>query len=160
MRKTVFLILPITLIFSSNFGAQAQQVESLRDRPYLALVKGDTPNSCSFISADLLERSADIVQGLLFVRSGSNLGDSLERVRYKIHFIPDQPNAINVLQWTAVAGGNYTQAIVTLRDNKVQSRNFTMAINYNQPNERRCQWEVREPQQEILLNSPTSPLDQ
>jgi hypothetical protein len=156
MRKAVFLILPITLILSSNLGVQAQQVESLGDRPYLALVKGDTPNSCSFISADLLERAADIVKGLVFVRPD----DSLERVRYKMRFVPDQPNATNVLQWTALAGGNYTQAIVNLRNNEVQSRNFIMAINYKQPNERRCQWEVREPQQEILLNSPTSPLGQ
>jgi hypothetical protein len=65
MRKAVFLILPITLIFSSNFGVQAQQIDSLVDRPYLALVKGDAPNNCSFISADLLERVADIVKGLV-----------------------------------------------------------------------------------------------
>jgi hypothetical protein len=77
-----------------------------------------------------------------------------------MRFVPDQPNATNMLQWTAVAGGNYTQAIVNLRNNSVQSRNFTMGINYNQPNERRCQWEVREPRQEILLDFPTSPLDQ
>lgn len=44
--------------------AQAQQVESSIDRPSLVLVKGDTSNSCSFVSTDVLERTADIVQGL------------------------------------------------------------------------------------------------
>ncbi|BAZ66676.1 MAG: hypothetical protein KME28_10065 [Pelatocladus maniniholoensis HA4357-MV3] len=154
MRKSIFLILPVTFILFSKLDAQAQQVESLIDRPYLALVKGDTANSCSFISADLLQRTADIVQALVFVRPG----DSLEEVRYKMRFVPDQPNATNTLQWTAVAGGNYTEAIVNLRNNSAQSRSFTMAINYNQPNERRCEWQVRDPQQEIPLNSPTSPL--
>jgi hypothetical protein len=156
MRKAVFLILPIILILFPNFRAQAQRVESSFERPYLALVKGDTPNSCSFISTDLLERAADIVQGLLFVRPD----DSPEWVSYKVRLIPDQPYARNTLQWTALAGGNYTKAVVNFRNNIVQDRTFTMAINYNQPNEKRCQWEVREAQQRIQSNSPASPVGQ
>ncbi|MGJ5675949.1 MAG: hypothetical protein ACR9NN_20420 [Nostochopsis sp.] len=156
MRKSIFVMLPITFILFSNLEAQAQEVESLNDRPYLALIKGDTANSCSFISADLLQRTADIVQALVFVRPG----DSLEQVRYKMRFVPDEPNTTNTLQWKALAGGNYTEAIVNLRNNTAQSRTFAMAINYNQPNERRCQWEVRDPQQEIRFNPPTSPIQQ
>ncbi|ARV59965.1 hypothetical protein BZZ01_16240 [Nostocales cyanobacterium HT-58-2] len=156
MRKAIFLILPITLILFSSHRAQAQRVESSFERPYLALVKGDVPNNCSFISADLLDRAADIVQDLEFVRSG----DSPEQVRYKVRFIPDQPYGGNTLQWTAIAGGNYTKSVVNFRDNSVQSRTFTMAINYNQPNEKRCQWEIREIQQGIQPTSPTPPLGQ
>lgn len=151
MRKAVFLILPITLILFSNQRVQSQQAESSFDRPYLALVKGDTANSCSFISADLLERTADIVDDLLFVRPG----DPPEWVRYKMRFVPDQSSG-NALQWTGLAGGNYIKAVVNFRNNSVQSRSFTMAINYNQPNQKLCQWEVRETQQAIKLNSPTS----
>lgn len=156
MRKAIFLILPIILILFPELGAQAQPVESSGDRPYLALVKGDTPNSCSFISTDVLTRTADIVQGLLFVRPG----DSPDQVEYKMRFPPEQPYASNALQWTASAGGNYIRAVVDFSNNRVQSRNFTMAIDHNQPNEKRCQWEVREPQQEIQPNSPASPLGQ
>lgn len=163
MKKAVFLILPITLIFFSHQKAQAQPVETSTDRPYLTLVKGDTPNSCSFISADLLERAANIVQNLLFVRSG----DSLEEVKYKMRFLPDRSTTNNALQWTALAGGNYTNAIVNLRDNRAQSRTFTMAINYNQPNQKQCQWVVQEPQQQaqqpeqqMQFNAPASSLNQ
>jgi len=156
MRTAIFLILPTTLILFPNFGAQAQQVESSIDRPYLVLVKGDTPNSCSFISTDILERSADIVQGLLFVRPG----DSPDQVENKMRFPPEQPYTGNALQWTASAGGNYTRAVVNFGDNRTQSRTFTMAINYNQPNEKSCQWEVRDPQQGAQPNSPALPLGQ
>jgi hypothetical protein len=105
MRKAILLILPITLILFPNQRTQAQRVESSFDRPYLALVKGDTPNSCSFISGDLLERTADIVQDLLFVRSG----DSPQQVSYQVRFASDQPYTGNALQWTALAGGNYSE---------------------------------------------------
>ncbi|NMG18410.1 hypothetical protein [Brasilonema bromeliae] len=153
MRKAVFLILPITLILFPSQRAQSQRVESSFDRPYLALVKGDTPNSCSFISGDFLERAADIVQDLLFVRPG----DSPQQVSYEVRFVPDQPYARDALQWTALAEGNYTKAIVNFRDNRAQERIFTMAINYNQPNEKLCQWAVREPQQGTQSQSPASP---
>ncbi|GAB1540520.1 hypothetical protein NUACC21_31890 [Scytonema sp. NUACC21] len=156
MRKALFLILPITLTLFPNFGAQAQRVDYSGEPAYLALVKGDTPNNCSFISADYLERVADIVEDLLFVRPG----DSPEWVRNKVRFIPDQDDGRNALEWTALAGGNYTKAVVNFRDNSVRSRTFTMAINYNRPNEKRCQWEVREVQQNIQSSSPTSSLGQ
>ncbi len=156
MRKAIFLILPITFILFPSLRAQSQPVESSTDRPYLALVKGDTSNSCSFISADVLVRAADIVQGLLFVRPG----DSPDQVEYKMRFPPERSDAGDALQWTASAGGNYTRAVVNFRDNRAQSRTFTMAINYNQPDEKRCQWEVRDPQQGTQPNSPASPLGQ
>ncbi|GAA6617030.1 hypothetical protein [Scytonema sp. NUACC26] len=155
MKKAIFLILPMTLMVCSNLKVQAQRVDSSRERAYLALVKGDTPNSCSFMSADYLERVSDIVQDLLFVRPD----DSPEWVRYKVRFTPDRDYARNALEWTAFAGGNYIKAVVDFRNNSVQSRTFTMAINYNQPNERRCQWLVREVGQEIQSNSSTSSLN-
>lgn len=156
MRTAAFLLLPITLILLPNFEAQAQPVESSIDRPYLALVTGDTPNSCSFISADVLERSASIVGDLLFV----NPGDSPNLVKSKVRFPNDPVDAADIMQWTATAGGNYTRAVVNFRDNRVQSRTFTMATNYNQPNEKRCEWEVRDPQQRVQSNPPASPLGQ
>ncbi len=155
MKTAIFLILPITLIFFPSLRAQTQAVESSIDRPYLALITGDTPNSCSFISAAVLERAATIVGDLLFV----NPGDSPDLARSKVRFSPDRIDASDALQWTATAGGNYTRAVVNFRDNRVQERTFTMATNYNQPNEKRCEWQVRDPQQRTQLNSPT-PLGQ
>ncbi|MUG98819.1 hypothetical protein F7734_43615 [Scytonema sp. UIC 10036] len=156
MKKAIFLILPMTLMVFPNFKVQAQRVDSSEQPAYLALVKGDTPNSCSFMSADYLERVSDIVEDLLFVRPD----DSPEWVRYKVRFTPDREYARNALEWTGLAGGNYTKAVVNFRNNSVQSRTFTMAINYNQPNERQCQWEVREARQGIQPNSSTSSLNQ
>ena len=156
MRTTIFLLLPITLTLLPNWEAQAQPVETSTDRPYLALVQGDTPNSCSFISAALLDRASDTVADLEFV----NPGDPPDQVRSKVRSIPDQASAGDTLQWTAQAGGNYTRAVVSFRNNRAQSRTFTMAINYNQPNEKRCEWEVREPQQRVQSNPSASPLGQ
>lgn len=147
MKKTISLILSIPLIFLLGNKAQAQPVQSANDRPYLALVKGDDGNnSCSFISADLLERTADVVRGLLFITPQ----DSREQVLNKMRFAPDQYNSANALQWTALAQTNYTKAAVSFDNKGVQRRTFTMAINYNQPNQRECQWEVRIPQQPTL----------
>lgn len=148
MRTVHYLLMTTILIFFPNLEAQAQQVESSTDRPFLVLVKGDTPNSCSFVAPDILERTADIVQGLLFVQ----LGDSPDSVESKMRFTPDQPYKDGVLQWTAIAQGNYTKAVVNFRDNSAASRTFTMATNYNQPDEKRCQWEVQEPQQNTEEN--------
>ena len=148
MKTVHYLLLTAILIFFPKLEAQAQQVESSTDRPFLALVKGDTPNSCSFVSPDVLERTADIVQGLLFVQ----LRDSPDSVESKMRFTPDQPYKDGVLQWTAIAQGNYTKAVVNFGDNGATSRTFTMATNYNQPNEKRCQWEVQEPQQNTEEN--------
>lgn len=156
MKTVHYLILTTILIFFPNLAAQAQQVESSSDRAFLVLVKGDTPNSCSFVSPDVLERTADIVQGLLFVQ----LGDSPDSVESKMRFTPDQPYKDSILQWTAIAQGNYTQAVVNFRDNGVASRTFTMATNYNQPDEKRCQWEVKEPQQNTEENILTPSLSQ
>lgn len=156
MRIAIFPILSIALIFSPSLRAQAQPVESSIDRPQLVLVTGDTPNSCSFINADVLERGASIVGDLLFINSE----DSLDQVRSKVRFAPDSVNAANTLQWTATAGGNYTRAVVNFQDNRVQQRTFTMATNYNQPNEKRCEWRVEDPQQRNQPNASTSTLGQ
>jgi hypothetical protein len=107
-----------------------------------------------------LERSADIAQGLLFVRSG----DSPDQVKYKMRFVPDGAYANNTLQWTAIAGKNYTRADVSFDNNRVANRSFTMAVNYEQPEQKQCRWEVREPQpaaaqttQQDLAPAPNSP---
>lgn len=152
MRAAIFLLIPTTLVVTANFGAQAQEVETTIDRPFLTLVQGDEPKSCSFISPDILERSADLVQSLFFVQQG----DSPDQVQYKMRFVPDQPYAGETLQWTAVAGQNYTRAAVNFSKSRVSNRTFTMAINYNQPDEKRCQWRVQEPQQRALPNSSPS----
>lgn len=147
MKKAISLILSIPLIFLLGDKGQAQPVQSTTDRPYLALIKGDNnSNSCSFMSADLLERTADVVQGLLFITPQ----DSRDQVLYKMRFVPDQNNSANDLQWTALAQSNYTKATVSFGNNLVQRRTFTMATNYNQSNQRECQWEVRIPQQQTL----------
>ena len=151
MRTAHYLLLSAILIFFPHLEAQAQQVESSTDRPSLVLVKGDTSNSCSFVSTDVLERTADIVQGLFFVQ----LGDSPDAVESKMRFTPDQPYGDSLLQWTAIAQGNYTKSVVNFADNGAASRTFTMATNYNQPDEKRCQWEVQEPQQNPEENFST-----
>jgi hypothetical protein len=142
MRAAIFPILAIALVFFPSGETLAQQVETGSDRPFLALVEGDADERCSFISAEVLERSADIAQGLLFVRTG----DSPDQVKYKMRFVPDGAYANNVLQWTAIAGKNYTRADVNFNDNRAAARSFTMAINYQQPEQKQCRWEVREPQ--------------
>lgn len=151
MKAVIFLLLPVALSLLPDRELQAQQVETAADRPFLALVEGDTPNTCSFISADVLERSADMAQGLLFVRAG----DSPDQVKYKMRFVPDRPYGNDVLQWTATAGQNYTRADVNFRDNRTTTRAFTMAVDYQQPNQRQCRWEVREPQQQETQPSIT-----
>lgn len=162
MKTTYFLLLASILSFLPNLEAPAQQVETSTDRPFLVLVQGDTANSCSFISADLLTRAADVVQSLLFVQPG----DSPDAVESKMRFVPDQPLTDGRLQWTASSRGNYTNAVVNFRDNRADTRTFTMAVNYNQPNEKRCQWRVQEPLEETLGETsgepqvPLSPLGQ
>lgn len=141
-RVVIFPIVAIALIVFSSRKTPAQQVEASSDRPFLALVEGDAPNRCSFMSAEILERSADIAQGLLFVRTG----DSPDQVRYKMRFVPDAAYANNTLQWTAIAGKNYTKADVNFDKDRATTRTFTMAINYQQPEQKQCRWEVREPQ--------------
>ena len=147
MRYAVFLILPT--ILCANYSALAQ--EDLSTGPSLVLVKGDTPNSptpsCSFISITEL-KPIPIVQGLLFVQ----LGDSPDRVEAKVGFLPDQPYANGILQWTAMKGGNYVKAMVNFRNNGALKRSFIMANNYKQPNEKQCQWEVQEEQQGTQQN--------
>lgn len=146
--KYAVLILSTTLILSTNYGVQAQ--ESVSSGSNLVLVKGDstaaTP-TCSFISATVL-RPIPIVQGLLFVQRG----DSPDRVEAKMGFLPDQPYANGVLQWTAMKGGNYVKAVVNFRNDGALTRSFTMVTKYKQPNEKQCQWEVRE-EQELQENS-------
>lgn len=140
MRYAV-LILSTTLILSTDYSV-AQ--EDFSTGPSLVLVKGDTPTptpSCSFISITEL-KPIPIVQGLLFVQ----LGDSPDRVEAKVGFLPDQPYAKGVLQWTAIKGGNYVRAMVNFRNNGALKRSFMMANNYKQPNEKQCQWEVQEQQ--------------
>ena len=107
-----------------------------------------------------MERSADLAQGLLFVRSG----DSPDQVKYKMRFVPDEAYANDVLRWTASAGKNYTQADINFKDNRAANRSFTMAINHQQPEQKQCRWEVREPQpaaaqttQQDLAPAPNSP---
>jgi hypothetical protein len=142
MKAAIFPVLAIALVLLSSRETPAQQVETGSDRPFLALVEGDAGDRCSFMSAEVLERSADIAQGLLFVRSG----DSPDQVKYKMRFVPDAAYANNTLQWTAIAGKNYTQADVGFDNNRATNRSFTMAVNYQQPEQKQCRWEVREPQ--------------
>ena len=157
MRKAVFLILPATLMLCPSYGALAQ--EDVSSGPSLVLVKGDTPSSptpsCSFISATVL-RPVPIVQGLLLVQPG----DPPEQVSAKMGSSPDQPYANDVLQWTAMKGGNYVRAVVNFRNNGALKRSFTMATNYKQPNEKQCQWEVQEEQRGTPQDSLSPPLMQ
>lgn len=160
MRYAAFLILPTTLTLCTNYSALAQQ--DFSSGPSLVLVKGDTPNSstpsCSFISITEL-KPIPIVQGLLFVQ----LGDSPDRVEAKVGFSPDQPYTNDVLQWTAIKGGNYVRAMVNFRNNGALKRSFMMANNYKQPNEKQCQWEVQEQQNQdsqSLMQSPANLVNQ
>lgn len=163
MRYAIFLVLPTTLILSTNYRVQAQ--ESVSSGSNLVLVKGDSTAStptCSFISATEL-RPVPIVQGLLFVQRG----DPPDRVEAKMGFLPDQPYANGVLQWTATKGGNYVRAVVNFRNNGALTRSFTMATKYKQPNEKQCQWEVQAEQelqqnrfQSLLQNLPVNPTNQ
>lgn len=142
MKAAIFPVLAIALVVFSSRETLAQQVETGSDRPFLALVEGDAGDRCSFISTEVLERSADIAQGLLFVRSG----DSPDQVKYKMRFVPDGAYADNVLQWTAIAGKNFTRAEVNFDKDRAATRSFIMAVNYQQPEQKQCRWEAREPQ--------------
>jgi len=148
MRTAFFLVLPTTLILSTTYCALAQV------GPALLLVKGDTSKqlkpSCSFISATQLV-PVPIVQTLLTVQPG----DSPEQVEGKMGFASDQPYSNGVLQWTAVTGGNYARAVVNFRNQKALKRSFTMALNYKQPSEKQCQWEVKGIDEGIQQNSPS-----
>ncbi len=143
MKFTTILLLSATLIVTSRDVAQAYSG--------LVLVKGDIPNSCSFISVTELE-SVPTVQRLLTVRPGS----SPEQVGQEIGFQPDQPYNGGLMHWTAVRGGNYLRSVVNFRHSRAFSRSLTMAINYRQPNEKQCTWEVRSPQS-IQIDTETVP---
>lgn len=152
MRTAIFLVLPTTLILSTSHCALAQLGN------YLELVKGDTPNSptpsCSFTSDTILS-PVPIVQGLLGVQPG----DPPEQVEAAVRFPPDQPYSNEVLQWTAQRGENYVKAVVNFRNNGALTRSFTAAINYQQPDEKQCEWQVRDTQQGgTQLNVPPQPL--
>jgi len=159
MRAAIFPVLAIALVLFSSRETLAQQVEAGSDRPVLALVEGDAGDRCSFMSDEVLERSADIAQGLLFVRSG----DSPDQVKYKMRFVPDGAYTNNTLQWTAIAGKNYTRADISFDNNRAVNRSFTMAVNYQQPEQKQCRWEVREQQpaaqttEQNLAPAPNSP---
>ncbi len=148
MRTAIFLLLPTTLILSTNYCALAQLGVSVG--PTLVLVKGDTSSNstprCSFVSALELE-PVPIVNRLLTIQSGY----SPDQVQSNMGFSPDQPYANNVLQWTAVKERNYANAVVNFRNNAALSRYFTMAINYQQPNQKECQWII---QQGLQTNQP------
>jgi len=154
MRTVLFLVLPTTLILPTNYYALAQVAPSLQVGPSLVLVKGDASKqlkpSCSFISATQLT-PVPIVQTLLTVQ----LGDSPEQVEGKMGFTSDQPYSNGVLQWTAVKEGNYAKAVVNFRNQKALKRTFTMAINYKQPSEKQCQWQVQGSDEGIQQNSPS-----
>lgn len=55
MGTAHYLLLSAILIFFPNMEAEAQKVQTFTDRPYLVLVKGDTSDSCSFVSTDVLD---------------------------------------------------------------------------------------------------------
>lgn len=166
MKRAFFLLLSATFILCTNEGARAQG--GVSSGPSMVLIKGDTPTaptpSCSFISTTEL-RPVPIVQGLFFVQRG----DPPDQVESKMGSTADRPYANDVLQWTAVQGRNYVSAVVNFRNKVVLSRSLTMAINYQQPNEKRCQWEIREeefgPQenpssQPNIPNNPINPSNQ
>jgi len=151
MRTAFFLVVPTAAILCWSQGVLAQLGSSL------VLVQGDTPNSstpvCSFTSETVLA-PVPLVQGLLAVQTG----DSPDQVVAEVRFPPDQPYANNVLQWTAQRGGNYVKAVVNFRNDAALNRSFTMAINYNQPNQRQCQWQVRDAQRTAPQNIVPQPL--
>ena len=163
--RTIFLLLSATFILCTSEGARAQV--GISSGPSLVLIKGDAPTptpSCSFISTTEL-RPVPIVQGLFFVQRG----DPPDQVESKMGSTPDRPYANDVLQWTAVQGRNYVSAVVNFRNKVALNRSLSMAINYQQPNEKRCQWDVREeeirPQENPssppnIPNNPTNPSNQ
>jgi hypothetical protein len=122
--------------------------------PNLLLVKGDNPSSskpsCSFISTTELV-PVPLVNRLLTIQPDY----SPDEVAANMGFPPDQPYANRVLQWSALKGGNYAKAVVNFRNPKVSTRSFTMAINYQQPNQKQCQWLV---QDGLQLNQTSQPL--
>lgn len=154
MKTAFFLALPTTLILCTSQSVLAQLGTSL------VLVRGDTPNSspprCSFTSETILA-PIPIVQGLLGVQTG----DPPDQVEANMRFSPDRPYANNVLQWTAVRGKHYVKAVVTFQNDGALKRSFTMAINYKQPNQKQCQWEVQDTQQgttqDNLSSQPSIP---
>jgi hypothetical protein len=93
------------------------------------------------------------VQGLLLILPG----DLPNAVEAKMGS-PDRPYANDIMQWTAMEGGNYVRAVVKFRNNGALTRSFTMATNYQLPNEKQCQWEVRQEQFRTQQNSPSQPL--
>ena len=153
--RAILLFLSATFILCTNEGARAQGgVSSVG--PSLVLIKGDTPtaptSSCSFVSTTEL-RPVPIVQGLFFIQRG----DPPDRVESKMGSTPDRPYANDVLQWTAVQGRNYVNAVVNFRNKVALSRFLTMAIDYQQPNEKRCQWEVQEEETRLQENRSSQP---
>jgi hypothetical protein len=59
------------------------------------------------------------------------------------------------MQWTAIRGGNYLQSAVNFRQNRASTRSLTMAVNYHQPNEKQCTWQVSSPGNGQLVRSDT-----
>lgn len=149
MRTAFLLALPATLILCASQSVLAQLGTNL------VLVRGDTSNSskprCSFTSETILG-PIPLVQGLLGVQTG----DPPDQVQSEMRFAPDRPYANSVLQWTAMKGGQYVKAVVTFRNDGAHTRSFTMAINYKQPNQKQCQWEVQETQQGAPQNNFSS----
>ena len=147
--KTAFFLALSTAFFFTSQSVLAQLGTSL------VLVKGDTPNSstpsCSFTSETILV-PIPIVQGLLGVQAG----DSPAQVAADMRFSPDQPYKNGVLQWTAVKGEHYVKAVVTFRNDSALKRSFTIAINYKQPNQKQCQWEIQDIQQGLPQNGLSS----
>lgn len=144
--KTAFFLGLSTIFLCTSQSVLAQLGTSL------ILVKGDTPNSCSFVS-DTILAPIPLVQGLLGVQPG----DSPAQVAADLRFPPDQSYANGALQWTAVQGGQYVKAVVTFRNDGALKRFFTMATNYKQPNQKQCQWEIRDTQLGVPQNNLSSP---
>ena len=153
MKTAFFLALSTTCLFTSQ-SALAQLGTAL------VLVKGDVTNSstpsCSFTSETILA-PIPIVQGLMGVQAG----DSPAQVQADMRFSPDRPYTKGVLQWTAVKGEHYVKAVVTFRNDSALKRSFTVAINYKQPNQKQCQWEIQDTQQGLtsdgLSSTPVTP---
>jgi len=135
MKFAVTLALFTTLILLKSYGAQAQTFRSLM------LVKGDTSNSCSFISTNELS-SVDIAQRLL----GIVPGYSPLEVETQMGFPSDQPYAGGMLRWTNALEGNYVRAMVIFRNNGATTRLLTMGNNYQQSNQKQCSWVVKDSQ--------------
>lgn len=135
MRKAVVMAMITTAsIFSANYEVQAQVGVSIG--PILLLIKGDTPNtstpSCSFISNTEL-MPMPIVSRL----SSVLLGDSPDQVRTEMGFTPAQSASRSMMLWTSTLGGQYIQAAVKFRNQRVITRQVTMATNFQQANEKK-----------------------